>query len=55
MYQVTYGPRSPAPIENRWGGDFATREEADVRAAELRAAGHEVFIAHLRRATPTRR
>lgn len=50
MFEVTYGLPLPAPIENRFGGHFETRAEADVRAVELREAGYETHITrfHLR-------
>ena len=48
MFQVLYGPPTPAPIENRHGGDFATREKADARAVELREAGYEARVVRCR-------
>ncbi len=48
MYEVTYGPPMPAPIENRFGGHFETREEAQARAAELCEAGYETHVVRFR-------
>ncbi len=48
MFEVTYGPPLPAPIESRFGGHFETREDAQARADELHEAGYETHIARFR-------